>query len=177
MCIRDEYIRYRPRKTKKGSKKPVLRSKWHDNLYYLEEALQQRDTREQENNQNQKKRAKVEDKSEQIPQQQTVKRQRYFRSVNEANMIKLLKDLEEKRSDLIKDVINKKEDELDLFCRHLGEVLRNLPPVYRAEAKKQISVMLSDYEVMAAKIDANGDTQQSSSSDQADAEMPESFII
>lgn len=181
LCIRDEYIRFRPKKTKKGYKKQVLRSKWHDNLYFLEEALQQREVEEEEKNQNQKKRTKTEDNSEQIQQkqqqQQTFKRQKYIHTLNEINFIKLLKELEEKRCELINDVINKKEDDLDLFCRHIGEVLRNLPSLHKAEAKKQISVILADYEIMVAKIAANNDSQQGTSSVPETAEMPESNIM
>lgn len=44
-----------------------------------------------------------------------------------------------------------KDDDVDLFCRHIAEVLRHLPPVLKAEAKKHLHLVLSDYEIMAAK--------------------------
>lgn len=45
----------------------------------------------------------------------------------------------------------KKDDDIDLFVRHIGEVLRNLPQVEKAQAKKHLYEVLSEYEIMAAK--------------------------
>nr|XP_022905563.1 transcription factor Adf-1-like [Onthophagus taurus] len=44
----------------------------------------------------------------------------------------------------------KADDDIELFVRYMGEVLRSLPPVEKAQAKKQLHAVLSDYEIMAA---------------------------
>ncbi|XP_053615471.1 uncharacterized protein LOC128678150 [Plodia interpunctella] len=51
--------------------------------------------------------------------------------------------------------VRKREDDVDLFCRHIAEVLRNLPQLYKAKAKKQISAIVSDYEIKAAQSGSN----------------------
>ncbi|XP_013189947.2 uncharacterized protein LOC106134430 [Amyelois transitella] len=59
--------------------------------------------------------------------------------------------------------LRKREDDVDLFCRHIAEVLRNLPPLYKAKAKKSISAIVSDYEIKAAQ--SNSNSSDSSKSD------------
>ncbi|XP_063544805.1 transcription factor Adf-1-like [Cydia strobilella] len=44
----------------------------------------------------------------------------------------------------------KKGDDIDLFCRHLEEVLRNLPPIEKAKAKLEMNNILSKYEILVA---------------------------
>lgn len=39
-----------------------------------------------------------------------------------------------------------------ILCRHIAEVLRSLPPVYKAEAKKEIGTLVYNYEIKAAKM-------------------------
>ncbi|RZF37082.1 hypothetical protein LSTR_LSTR012574 [Laodelphax striatellus] len=56
-------------------------------------------------------------------------------------------------------VTNNNFDDVDLFCRHIGSVLRSLNPLQKAVAKKDLSSVLSHYEIVAAK-NAVEDTQR-----------------
>lgn len=44
-----------------------------------------------------------------------------------------------------------KKDDIEYFCLHVAEVLRKLPPVEKAKAKKQLNDVLFAYELMAAQ--------------------------
>lgn len=76
-------------------------------------------------------------------------------------ILKMWKQRDENKQTLFKTIVNRKDDDVDYFCSHIAEVLRNLPPVEKAEAKKHLSAVLSDYEIMAAKKKSE---RQSSSS-------------
>ncbi|XP_045508884.1 transcription factor Adf-1-like [Colias croceus] len=71
--------------------------------------------------------------------------------LKEDSILKVWKERDEKRESLIKTILKKKDDDIDLFVRHIGEVLRNLPQVEKAQAKKHLYEVLSEYEIMAAK--------------------------
>lgn len=86
---------------------------------------------------------------------QIPKKKRQRRTDGESNIINLWKERDDKRRDLLQTLEKKKEDDIDLFCRHIGKVLRNLSPVYKAEAKKQLNLVLSEYEIMAARDSAS----------------------
>ncbi|GBP09532.1 hypothetical protein EVAR_76546_1 [Eumeta japonica] len=49
-----------------------------------------------------------------------------------------------------KNMVRRMNDDIDLFCRHIGEVLRNLSLYEKEKAKKRLREVLSDYEIMAA---------------------------
>ncbi|XP_045780755.1 uncharacterized protein LOC123877868 [Maniola jurtina] len=68
------------------------------------------------------------------------------------NIIKIWKERNEKRQDLMKTIIQRKDDDVQLFCNYIGNVLRSLPPLQKAEAKRHISSVVSDYEILAARI-------------------------
>lgn len=82
---------------------------------------------------------------------------------NEDDLLKLWKERDEKRQSLMKSIMEKKNDDVDLFCQHIAEVLRNLPPVEKAQAKKHIGLLLSDYEILAAR-NLHGSTDNASTS-------------
>lgn len=85
---------------------------------------------------------------------QNPKKKRPRRTDGESNMLKLWQERDAKRRDLLQTFEKKKEDDIDLFCRHIGEVLRNLSPIYKAEAKKQLYLVLSEYEIKTARDDS-----------------------
>lgn len=68
------------------------------------------------------------------------------------NIINIWKERNEKRQDLIKTIVQRKDDDVQLFCNYIGNVLRSLPPLQKAEAKRHISSVVSDYEILAARI-------------------------
>lgn len=75
---------------------------------------------------------------------------------NEDKLLKMLKERDDRRQTIMASLLTKKDDDVDLFCRHIGQVLRDLPPIQKAEAKKSLSLVLSDYEIMAAKLMTTG---------------------
>lgn len=50
---------------------------------------------------------------------------------------------------------------IDLFFRHIGEVLHILPPYEKPKVKKQLGDVLSDYEIMAASHSSGSSTSSS----------------
>lgn len=72
-------------------------------------------------------------------------------AISRGKIMKMWKGREINRKRLLKPTMKKKDDDVELFCRHIAEVLRSLPPVYKAEAKKEIGAMISDYEIKAAR--------------------------
>lgn len=74
--------------------------------------------------------------------------------------MKLMRQRKEQRNTSFQTITKKKVDDVDLFCGHLAEVLRNLPPVEKAKAKQHLNNVLSKYEIMAA---GNSSQRQSSS--------------
>lgn len=93
---------------------------------------------------------------------------------NKDDLLKMSKEREERRQVVMTSIMKTKEDDVDLFCRHIAEVLRHLPPVHKAEAKKHLNLVLSDYEIMAAKnFNGSSDCYASSTSQSFD-ELPES---
>ncbi|XP_026735798.1 transcription factor Adf-1-like [Trichoplusia ni] len=75
----------------------------------------------------------------------------------------LWKQRDEQRQELYKNMVRKIDDDIDLFCKHIGEVLRNLPPYEKAKAKKHLGEVLSDYEIMAASHSSGRNTFSSPS--------------
>ncbi|CAG9840726.1 unnamed protein product [Diabrotica balteata] len=68
------------------------------------------------------------------------------------DLLNIWKERDKKRETFFKSIVKKrKHDDVEAFCHHIGEVLRNLPPVEKAEAKKHLSMVLSDYEIKAAR--------------------------
>lgn len=53
---------------------------------------------------------------------------------------------------MIKTIVQRKDDDVQLFCNYIGNVLRSLPPLQKAEAKRHLSSVVSDYEILAARI-------------------------
>ncbi|RVE41664.1 hypothetical protein evm_013687 [Chilo suppressalis] len=77
------------------------------------------------------------------------------RSMNDEEFFKYWQERFPNRENELKRIINKNEDDdVDLFCRHIEKVLRSLPPVYKAKAKKEIGILVSDYEIKAAQMSA-----------------------
>lgn len=73
------------------------------------------------------------------------------KGLKEDLILKVWKDRDQNRQTLIRSIIKKKDDDIELFIRHIGEVLRNLPQLEKARAKKHLYAVLSDYEIMAAE--------------------------
>uniref|UniRef100_A0A6P7FTQ3 Uncharacterized protein LOC114331069 n=1 Tax=Diabrotica virgifera virgifera TaxID=50390 RepID=A0A6P7FTQ3_DIAVI len=68
------------------------------------------------------------------------------------NLLHIWKERDKKRETFFKSIVKKRNhDDIEAFCHHIGEALRNLPPVEKAEAQKHLSMVLSDYEIQAAR--------------------------
>lgn len=52
----------------------------------------------------------------------------------------------------MKTIVQRKDNDVQLFCNYIGNVLRSLPPIQKAEAKRHISSVVSDYKILAARI-------------------------
>ncbi|KAK4887040.1 hypothetical protein RN001_003311 [Aquatica leii] len=78
---------------------------------------------------------------------------------------KRLKERDEKRQTLLKTIVKRKDDDVELFCSHIAEVLRSLPPVNKVEAKKHLGIVLSNYEIMAARTTSSATSTNTVCSD------------
>ncbi|KAK4874631.1 hypothetical protein RN001_013991 [Aquatica leii] len=106
-------------------------------------------------------------------------KKRLKRINNEDKFFNLWKERDEKRQTLLKTIVKRKDDDVELFCSHIAEVLRSLLPVNKAEAKKHLGTVLSNYEIMAARttsvccdINILSSTPRSSSLSSYDLSVP-----
>ncbi|KAG6446901.1 hypothetical protein O3G_MSEX004665 [Manduca sexta] len=84
------------------------------------------------------------------------KLKRFKRTNVENNLLKKRKERDQKRQTLLHSIAKKKCDDVEYFCRHIAEVLRQLPPVEKARAKQHLNSVLSEYEIMAARNTVEG---------------------
>lgn len=78
-------------------------------------------------------------------------KKRQKRTNTDDQVLKLWKERDSRRQDLLKTMVNRKDDDVALFCGHIAEVLRSLPPLFKAQAKRQLGIILAEYEIMAAR--------------------------
>ncbi|KAK4877039.1 hypothetical protein RN001_009545 [Aquatica leii] len=84
---------------------------------------------------------------------------------NDDKFFNLWKERDEKRQTLLKTIVKRKDDDVELFCSHIAEVLRSLPSVNKAEAKKHLGIVLSNYEIMAARTTSSATSTNTVCSD------------
>ncbi|KAK4884137.1 hypothetical protein RN001_000408 [Aquatica leii] len=84
---------------------------------------------------------------------------------NDDKLFNLWKERDEKRQTLLKTIAKRKDDDVELFCIHIAEVLRSLPPVNKAEAKKHLGIVLSNYEITAARTTSSATSTNTVCSD------------
>ncbi|XP_049882875.1 uncharacterized protein LOC126378507 [Pectinophora gossypiella] len=167
--IRDSYLRFKKNKRRTGSAGKNSKDERHHQLWFLDKdrpgsdqdpiAYDNDDTSQDFNEE-----TPAETPSENIDQLVKVEIDERVDEVEPQKKLKCRTKMPPKTKRLAKfwkrrdkrvqsSVASKsnRDDDVELFSRHIAQVLRSLPPIYKAEAKKQLSITLSNYEIMAAR--------------------------
>ncbi|KAK4874634.1 hypothetical protein RN001_013994 [Aquatica leii] len=107
----------------------------------------------------------INDRGIEKPLEPETPNKRLNRINNDDKFFNLWKERAEKRQTLLKTIVKRIDDDVELFCSHISEVLRSLPPVNKAEAKKHLGIVLSNYEIMAARTTSSATSTNTVCSD------------